>query len=86
MNRLLARLLLGAAILIPTTHGRALAAVTPAITPVIMRATDASELESFAAKEVRRYLYLRTGRVLPLKVNGNDLETCFSDFRTGHTV
>lgn len=71
MNRLLVRLLLGAAILISTTHGRALAAVTPAITPVLMRATDASELESFAAKEVRRYLYLRTGRLLPLKVNGN---------------
>jgi hypothetical protein len=28
---------------------------------------DASELESFAANEVRRYVYLRTGKVLPVK-------------------
>ena len=28
---------------------------------------DASELESFAAKEVRRYVYLRTGKLLPVK-------------------
>src|ERR1035441_8081823 len=28
---------------------------------------DASELEFFAANEVRRYLYLRTGKVLPVK-------------------
>ncbi|MCY3018274.1 MAG: GDSL-type esterase/lipase family protein [Planctomycetota bacterium] len=28
---------------------------------------DASELESFAANEVRRYVYLRTGRLLPVK-------------------
>ena len=28
---------------------------------------DASELESFAANEVRRYVYLRSGKVLPVK-------------------
>ena len=44
MNRLLFRLLLGAASLIPTTSGGAFAA--PAIAPVILRATNASELET----------------------------------------
>jgi hypothetical protein len=35
---------------------------------VIAVRRDASELESFAAQEVRRYVFLRTGKLLPVKV------------------
>lgn len=47
----------------PPRVGQAATAGPKAI--VIRR--DASELESFAANEVRRYVYLRTGKVLPVK-------------------
>ena len=39
----------------------------PAGPKVIAIRQDASELECFAANEVRRYVYLRTGKVLPVK-------------------
>lgn len=41
-------------------------APTPAPTPRIVLAPDAGGLEDFAAREVRRYLYLRTGRLAEL--------------------
>jgi len=34
---------------------------------VVAITRDASELESFAANEVRRYVYLRSGKLLPVK-------------------
>ena len=34
--------------------------------PAIVISTEASTLEDLAAKEVRRYLYLRTGKLLPV--------------------
>ncbi|MGB7296971.1 MAG: malectin domain-containing carbohydrate-binding protein [Candidatus Aminicenantales bacterium] len=39
--------------------------------PVIIISKDASALEELAAKEVRRYFYLRTGRLLPLELRSN---------------
>jgi hypothetical protein len=39
----------------------------PAAPQAIAIRRDASELESFAANEVSRYVYLRTGKVLPVK-------------------
>ena len=43
------------------------AAGTPAAPPVtVVVAPDASPLEALAAREVRRYVYLRTGRPLPI--------------------
>ena len=38
--------------------------------PVITRSTHASAREVFAAREVRRYLYLRTGRLASVQVHG----------------
>jgi hypothetical protein len=39
----------------------------PASPKAIAIRGDASDLESFAANEVSRYVYLRTGQVLPVK-------------------
>jgi hypothetical protein len=39
--------------------------------PVIIISKDASALEELAAKEVRRYLYLRTGKLLPIEPRSN---------------
>ena len=47
----------------PPQAGRA----SPAGPKAIAIRHDASELESFAANEVRRYVYLRTGKLLPVK-------------------
>lgn len=59
---------------------------TPAGPKAIVIRQQASELESFAANEVRRYVYLRTGKVLPVKrglasgsrivVTGKDTRVC----------
>jgi len=39
--------------------------------PIIIISKDASALEEFAAKEVRRYLYLRTGKLVPVEARSN---------------
>ena len=67
MNRLLI-ILLAALACLETAIGRA-ANPAPPREPgvVILHAPDASEAETLAAREVRRYLYLRTGRLLPLR-------------------
>jgi hypothetical protein len=54
-------LLLGALLLAPTPPAAAFEPV------VIVSPRGASPLESLAAREVRRYLYLRTGRLLPIE-------------------
>ena len=56
---------------------------------VIFTSPDASKQEDLAAKEVRRYIYQRTGQLIPIINNKNDIApfqsaiiitTCGSDF------
>jgi len=63
------RLLLGSTLLILACPPGA-PNVAAAPHPVIITASDASPLESLAAREVRRYVYLRTGELL--KIVGQD--------------
>ena len=51
----------------PSVNPPQVGAAVPAGPKAIATRQDASELESFAANEVRRYVYLRTGKVLPVK-------------------
>jgi hypothetical protein len=61
-------LLLAAGIRANTTCGGAEApSIVPAAPKVIAIRREASELESLAANEVRRYVYLRTGTLLPVR-------------------
>ena len=77
---LIAALLLSAGILGSTIYAEAEAraesaastlprveVAAPAGPKLIALRKDASKLESFAANEVRRFVYLRTGKLLPLK-------------------
>jgi hypothetical protein len=56
--------------LIPALLGTALASAAPPGPPIepaaVVSPEGATALEAFAAREVRRYLYVRTGRLLPL--------------------
>jgi hypothetical protein len=51
----------------PASDRRQAAMAAPGGPTLIAIPKDASELESFAGNEVRRYVYLRTGRLLPVK-------------------
>lgn len=51
----------------PSSRPARVAHGVPAVPKAIAIRQDASELESLAANEVRRYVYLRTGKVLPVK-------------------
>ena len=43
---------------------------TTANTTTIVRPKDMAQQERLAAKEIRRYLYLRTGKLLPIVQSG----------------
>ena len=58
------RCVLGCLVLLPATPARAEETIVPAS---VVCAGDASFAEKLAAREIRRYLYLRTGRLLPIE-------------------
>ncbi len=61
----------GAQIESPSSNPPRVGLAAPAGPKAIAIRRDASDLESFAANEVRRYVYLRTGKVLPVKRGAN---------------
>ena len=71
----------------PVSSRRHAALPAPGAPTLVAIRKDASELESFAANEVRRYIYLRAGRLLPVKrglsagggiaVSCNDAKFCW---------
>jgi hypothetical protein len=59
--------LLGALLLSTPSSSAAARSGNPIEPLAVVSPADASVLEAFAAREVRRYLYVRTGRLLPVE-------------------